>query len=129
MTIEETICQNITNQNILPNQFYAALPIFSVLKHGGAEPQQNLVLASSPLCCLWGESEVLSAAVFEDFQLISAYTHSYQFFLKKWLSTGHPDAHLTKSLGYSKSNEICHYSCYHFNLHPHYLKNCVKYLG
>ena len=34
----ETICEKITNRNILPNQFSALLPIFSGLKRGGAEP-------------------------------------------------------------------------------------------
>ena len=35
---DETICENITRLNILPNQFYAALAIFPAPKRGGAEP-------------------------------------------------------------------------------------------
>ena len=32
---DETICEKITRLNILPNQFYAALAIFSAPKRGG----------------------------------------------------------------------------------------------
>ena len=39
----ETICEKISNRNILPNQFSAALPIFSGPKRGGAELPQIFV--------------------------------------------------------------------------------------
>jgi len=54
---DETICEKLMRLNILPNQFYAALAIFSAPKRGGAEPPPpnfRLGGAAAPLLCrLW----------------------------------------------------------------------------
>ena len=42
--MERSVSEKIMRLNVLPNQFYAALEIFSAPKRGGAEPPQNFRL-------------------------------------------------------------------------------------